>query len=159
MSSTGSLRSPSRETALLLACLLGCGGGGDADGGGTEGTAATVTPTSGEDDDDDESADDESADDDSADDDDDDSADDDDDDDVPIECTAPEVACGSICADLDSDPNNCGLCGRTCIIPNAVAGCAAGQCTLDACDVGFSDCDGMLATGCEARSTAAAGRA
>lgn len=145
MSSTGSLRSRSRESALLLACLLGCEGGGGGADGGTEGTAGSTAPTS---DDDDDDADESGDDDDSDGDDDDDDADDDDD--GPVECTAPEVACGSICADLDTDPSNCGLCGRTCIIPNAEAGCAAGQCTLVSCDVGYSDCDGMLATGCEA---------
>ena len=46
-------------------------------------------------------------DDDDSDDDDDDT--DDDDDDGPVECTAPEVACGSICADLDTDRAKVGL--------------------------------------------------
>lgn len=70
--------------------------------------------------------------------------------DEPVVCDAPEVACGNLCTNLDSDPTNCGLCGRTCIIANAEAGCAAGECTLLACDEGFSDCDTLLATGCEA---------
>ncbi|MEM6995610.1 MAG: hypothetical protein AAF721_34180 [Myxococcota bacterium] len=70
--------------------------------------------------------------------------------DGPPTCEAPEVACGSICADLDSDVSNCGLCGRTCIIANAEAGCAAGECGMVACEQGFSDCDGLLANGCEA---------
>jgi len=68
----------------------------------------------------------------------------------PIVCEAPEVACGVTCVDLDSDPNNCGLCGRSCVITNAQAACAAGECMLDSCDPGFSDCDGLLETGCEA---------
>jgi hypothetical protein len=64
-------------------------------------------------------------------------------------CTAPEVACGQICADVDSDPNNCGGCGVSCVIPAAGAACAAGKCTLGACDTGFADCDGDLGNGCE----------
>ncbi len=75
----------------------------------------------------------------------------------PPDCDAPEVACGSVCGDLSTDPTNCGLCGRTCIIANAEAGCSAGECTLLSCDQGFSDCDGQLATGCEADADCSGG--
>lgn len=67
----------------------------------------------------------------------------------PPDCTAPEVACGVTCADLDSDPNNCGQCGRSCVIPQAAATCVAGECAMASCDPGYSDCDGELASGCE----------
>lgn len=77
---------------------------------------------------------------------------DDDDDDTavpPPECVAPEVACGQTCADLDADPNNCGACGQSCVVTHATASCNAGACGLGACESGWADCDGALATGCE----------
>jgi len=67
----------------------------------------------------------------------------------PPDCQAPEQVCGAICADLDTDPNNCGVCGRSCVIPQATAACAAGECVLAGCDPGHSDCDGEIETGCE----------
>ncbi len=67
----------------------------------------------------------------------------------PPVCTGTEVACGTICAELQTDPNNCGVCGRTCVIPNASSTCSAGECGLGSCDPGFSDCDGDLVSGCE----------
>lgn len=67
----------------------------------------------------------------------------------PPECDAPQIACGNLCADLESDPANCGECGRTCVIPQGMPACTAGECTLSACATGFADCDGDVATGCE----------
>ncbi len=64
-------------------------------------------------------------------------------------CAADEVACGQVCSALDDDPQNCGECGRTCVVPNAEAGCSAGTCTMVQCAAGYADCDGALATGCE----------
>ncbi len=66
-----------------------------------------------------------------------------------VSCDAGTVACDGACVDLDADPNNCGQCGRTCILTDGEAACAAGECALDSCDVGFADCDGELANGCE----------
>lgn len=68
---------------------------------------------------------------------------------VPPDCTASEAVCGSVCADLMTDPSNCGQCGRSCVIPQATAACVAGECAMGACDTGWSDCDAMLVTGCE----------
>jgi hypothetical protein len=51
--------------------------------------------------------------------------------------------------DLMNDPRNCGMCGRTCSFPNAVAGCSMGTCALLVCRPGFVNLDGMLANGCE----------
>lgn len=67
----------------------------------------------------------------------------------PPDCDPGEVACGSLCADLLSDPSNCGQCGRTCVIPHASAACEAGECALAGCDPGYSDCDDDIASGCE----------
>ena len=53
------------------------------------------------------------------------------------------------CVATQNDPMNCGACGRTCLIPNATAGCELGECTLVACPEGFSDEDGDIENGCE----------
>jgi hypothetical protein len=39
-------------------------------------------------------------------------------------CTAPTVACGDVCVDTTTDPNNCGVCNRVC---------ASGICDNSAC--------------------------
>jgi len=114
--------------------LVGCkgdGGGADDDGAGPDGTAA--------DDDDGTVGDATAADDGSG----------DDDGLPPPDCTAPAVACGQVCADLQSDPNNCGACGVSCVIPEAGAACNAGQCALASCEIGFADCDSDVGNGCE----------
>ena len=51
--------------------------------------------------------------------------------------------------DLTTDVTNCGMCGRTCSFPNALASCASGACVLTACMTGFFDADGSPANGCE----------
>jgi hypothetical protein len=68
---------------------------------------------------------------------------------TPPECTGSEAVCGSVCADLMTDPSNCGQCGRSCVIPQAAAACVAGECAMGACEPGWSDCDARLETGCE----------
>jgi hypothetical protein len=50
---------------------------------------------------------------------------------------------------LMTDPNNCGMCGRRCTLPNAISGCAAGACTFVACLPGFVNADGNPMNGCE----------
>jgi hypothetical protein len=52
---------------------------------------------------------------------------------------------------LASDPRNCGMCGRTCSFPNAIAPCNSGTCGIGACLPGFVDADGMPGNGCEYR--------
>ncbi|MEL6180558.1 MAG: hypothetical protein AAFS10_16480 [Myxococcota bacterium] len=76
---------------------------------------------------------------------------------APPSCTPPESSCGAICADLQSDPNNCGGCGRTCVIPNAEAGCSMGDCTVGRCAAGFFDADGQVENGCEVEDTCISG--
>jgi hypothetical protein len=75
------------------------------------------------------------------------------------ETVAVDAAPTSECQDTQSDPANCGSCGRTCIIPNAVAACVEGECAIGACDDGYYDGDGEVSTGCEAEGEACAGAA
>jgi hypothetical protein len=50
--------------------------------------------------------------------------------------------------DLDTDPNNCGTCGRVCSLPNVdPQACRDGDCVVGACVSGFSDC--TADPGCE----------
>ena len=52
--------------------------------------------------------------------------------------------------DVTSSPLHCGACGAICNVGgNASAVCRGGSCSLT-CAMGYSDCDGMLANGCEA---------
>jgi hypothetical protein len=55
------------------------------------------------------------------------------------------------CEVSPTDPNNCGSCGRVCNIANAVSTCADGQCLVDHCQEGYSDCDSDRAS-CETRT-------
>lgn len=75
-------------------------------------------------------------------------------------CAAPTTMCGDTCADIKTDPANCGRCGRFCSVDYSDAknvaeyGCAAGQCTIQSCQPGYGDCSdkGPLNTngnGCE----------
>jgi len=43
---------------------------------------------------------------------------------TPPVCMLPEIACPSGCADLQTDPDNCGVCGNAC----ATGVCDAGRC-------------------------------
>jgi hypothetical protein len=61
------------------------------------------------------------------------------------------------CGDTSSDPDNCGQCGRTCVVPNAQASCAQGECELGSCNQGFVDQDRDPSNGCELQSDCAAG--
>lgn len=51
--------------------------------------------------------------------------------------------------DLQNDPRWCGACGSPCTLPNAVNGCALGQCKVAFCRSGFVDLDTRPANGCE----------
>jgi hypothetical protein len=77
---------------------------------------------------------------------------------LPVKCDTALVACGTSCTTLDSDPRNCGVCGRTCVIPNATAACRGGACAIAACADGYIDADGKLANGCELASSCVAGK-
>ncbi len=51
--------------------------------------------------------------------------------------------------DLANDPENCGLCGRVCALPNASSRCAMSECRVAECLGGFWEVDGLAETGCE----------
>lgn len=50
---------------------------------------------------------------------------------------------------LQTDLNNCGVCGRTCSFMDGFPSCTAGSCVLAGCETGFVDRDGNPANGCE----------
>ncbi|MDB4929645.1 MAG: uncharacterized protein JWM10_2129, partial [Myxococcaceae bacterium] len=79
-------------------------------------------------------------------------------------CTAS--ACSSVCiagygecdgdaadgceTNLANSAAHCGACGRSCLGANVTAAsCAASACAVTACTVGFANCDGNAANGCE----------
>ena len=51
--------------------------------------------------------------------------------------------------DLQNDPRWCGACGTPCALPNAINGCALGQCKVAFCQAGFVDLDTLPGNGCE----------
>ena len=70
-------------------------------------------------------------------------------------CQPGFACCSDECVDIDTDPNNCGMCGNVCSFANATAVCDMGSCTLDACDAGFDDCNQNPADGCETNGVCA----
>ncbi len=50
-----------------------------------------------------------------------------------------------------NEPNNCGSCGHSCGVLNAIAGCSKHKCVVLGCDKGFLDCDSEPLT-CETPS-------
>ena len=60
-----------------------------------------------------------------------------------------QTLCDGECVDLETDPRNCGACGRTCYSPTGAAYCVMGECTESLCAEGFADCDDDVANGCE----------
>lgn len=53
------------------------------------------------------------------------------------------------CANLQTDPINCGSCGTVCGSAHGIPSCTAGACTIT-CLGSWSDCDKMAGNGCEA---------
>ncbi|MBM4320134.1 MAG: formylglycine-generating enzyme family protein, partial [Deltaproteobacteria bacterium] len=52
--------------------------------------------------------------------------------------------------DLDGDIDNCGRCGRRCLLDGVAEGlCSLGECLIVSCAPGFFDRDGEPANGCE----------
>lgn len=76
-------------------------------------------------------------------------------------CSLPTTRCGGLCVDRETSVDHCGACDNRCLFANAVARCSTGTCVMDACQVGFADCDRSSANGCEvdtARSLSNCGR-
>jgi hypothetical protein len=72
-----------------------------------------------------------------------------------MSCNGPFRDCNGIVADgceVDSnaDAQNCGSCGYVCALPDATSRCDGGSCAIANCNVGYKDCNGMAADGCEA---------
>jgi hypothetical protein len=71
------------------------------------------------------------------------------------------VACEVGYGDCNGDPSDgcevnltstvsaCGTCNTSCRPANGTGVCAAGRCGVATCDVGFGNCDGNVANGCE----------
>ncbi|MGK0359435.1 MAG: hypothetical protein ACI9U2_001737 [Bradymonadia bacterium] len=51
--------------------------------------------------------------------------------------------------DLQTDAENCGVCGNGCDLADAIGRCGNGQCAVAECDGGFVDLDGLAENGCE----------
>ena len=69
-------------------------------------------------------------------------------------CTAGVANCNSLAADGCETPTaanvaSCGACGNVCSFTNAVPQCNDGACGFDVCTMGYGDCDGSAANGCE----------
>jgi len=54
---------------------------------------------------------------------------------------------------VSASTTSCGECGRACSFANASATCSGGVCALGACGLGWGDCDGNPANGCETSLT------
>lgn len=64
-------------------------------------------------------------------------------------CAPGKTLCGTHCADIATDPDNCGGCGINCKVAGGAAGfCVDGACTLS-CGSGTGDCNGNPLDGCE----------
>ncbi len=59
------------------------------------------------------------------------------------------TACDGVCMDLTSSNDNCGSCGNSCNVANAIAHCAEGECVLDRCLGKTADTDSNVSNGCE----------
>ncbi len=58
-------------------------------------------------------------------------------------CAIGETLCGSTCAYLFSDANNCGACGNVCpSAPHGIIYCLSGTCRIGSCTDGYQDCNG-----------------
>ena len=49
---------------------------------------------------------------------------------------------------LNSDVNNCGVCGKQCLFQNSISSCVGGECTFECYDL-YQDKDGLAQNGCE----------
>ena len=66
-------------------------------------------------------------------------------------CAGGETHCEPDgCVDTTTNLAHCGSCDKACpMLNNATTKCAASQCEVASCNMGFDDCDMMAANGCE----------
>lgn len=65
-------------------------------------------------------------------------------------CAEGQTRCGDACVDTTSSKAHCGACNAACDDgDNGTGVCVDSQCAIT-CDLGYDDCDGDLANGCEA---------
>lgn len=50
---------------------------------------------------------------------------------------------------LNTDSNNCGMCGAKCSLAHATSTCSAGSCSIQYCASGYANCDNEPTNGCE----------
>jgi hypothetical protein len=70
----------------------------------------------------------------------------------PEQCNGRDDDCDCLVDedfDLDTDPAHCGACNAACSYPHGIPGCANRQCFLSQCQLGWDDCNGSPADGCE----------
>jgi hypothetical protein len=66
------------------------------------------------------------------------------------DCADPAApAADDGCETNTHDVNHCGGCTNVCSLKNASAKCPSGQCEIEKCTTGFSNCDSMAGNGCE----------
>jgi hypothetical protein len=56
-----------------------------------------------------------------------------------VSCQAGLTNCGGLCDNLQTDPQNCGVCGKTCAAGSV---CSSGACALS-CQAGLTNCAGV----------------
>lgn len=65
-------------------------------------------------------------------------------------CGATEKLCGGTCASRLSPSVGCDAAGcEPCDLPHAATACSGGECAVAGCELGYGDCNGSGADGCE----------
>lgn len=72
---------------------------------------------------------------------------------VVSSCTPPTADCDTNPADCETNTDtssaHCGFCKNPCTLAHATAACSGGKCAVATCSVGWGNCDGLAANGCE----------
>lgn len=68
---------------------------------------------------------------------------------VDVTCSSGFERCNGVCVDTFSHTDHCGVCGRACAFPGAVAVCRSATCVILRCEAGRANCDGDPNNGCE----------